>query len=148
MKRFMIAVLLLVITLPAHANPVSDIFCLAEGIFIEARGLPQIEKIYVGNVINNRKNGKNWPDSYCGVLNQKGQFPWTTKMSMNERIAIQRRNPKEYRQAVALAWKIMTGAIPDKTGGALYFHNHTDGHAWAAGLDKLFVSRYHVFYGQ
>lgn len=51
--------------------------CLSETIWREARGESWGGKIAVAKVVLNRVNHKNYPNTVCGVVLQRGQFQWT-----------------------------------------------------------------------
>lgn len=51
--------------------------CIATAIYHEARGEGEFGMKAVANVIYNRYNNPNYPDTYCGVVNQYKQFSYT-----------------------------------------------------------------------
>ena len=52
-----------------------ELECLATGVYFEAKSEPLAGQLAVGQVIANRtQSGGRFPDSYCGVLFQRGQF--------------------------------------------------------------------------
>ena len=53
------------------------ILCLAAVVFYEARAEPIQGQQAVLEVVHNRKNHKDFPNTYCGVVKQKSQFSWT-----------------------------------------------------------------------
>jgi spore germination cell wall hydrolase CwlJ-like protein len=62
----------------------SEVQCLAENIYFEARAESFSGKAAVGNVTRNRVNDKRWPDTYCGVVTQGPvRESWKTKQHKN-----------------------------------------------------------------
>lgn len=51
--------------------------CLATAIFFEARDQPIDGQIAVAEVILNRVDRDQWPNTICGVVNQHKQFSFT-----------------------------------------------------------------------
>lgn len=62
----------------------SEVQCLAENIYFEARAESFSGKAAVGNVTRNRVNDKRWPNTYCGVVTQGPvRESWKTKQHKN-----------------------------------------------------------------
>lgn len=58
----------------------SEVQCLAENIYFEARAESFSGKAAVGNVTRNRVNDSRWPDTYCGVVTEGPvRESWKTK---------------------------------------------------------------------
>ena len=53
--------------------------CLAEAVYVEARGESTKGQALVADVIINRTKAPNFANTYCGVISQPGQFPWWNK---------------------------------------------------------------------
>ena len=51
-----------------------SILCLSLAIFHESRGESKKAQYAVAEVIHNRTKHPDYPDSYCAVIKQKGQF--------------------------------------------------------------------------
>ena len=51
-----------------------SIMCLAIALFHEGRGESVKGQQAIAEVIDNRTKHKDFPNSYCGVIKQKGQF--------------------------------------------------------------------------
>ena len=95
----------------ANANA-GDTKCLATAIYHEANAESVKGQIAVANVIMNRVKSKDFPNSVCGVISQKGQFSWynKTKHKYNDK-------------TVAVAEKVLAKRVNDVTNGALFFHS-------------------------
>ncbi len=62
----------------------SDVICLAENIYFEARAESVSGKAAVANVTKNRVQDKRWPDTYCAVVQQgPKRESWKTKQHAN-----------------------------------------------------------------
>ncbi|MFL6765762.1 MAG: cell wall hydrolase, partial [Sphingomicrobium sp.] len=60
-----------------------ELECLATGVYFEAKGEPLAGQLAVAKVIANRaQSGGRFPDSYCGVLFQRGQFSFVHGRSL------------------------------------------------------------------
>jgi N-acetylmuramoyl-L-alanine amidase len=95
-----------------------EINCLAEAIYFEARGEPELGKIAVAHVIWNRTQSEKFPSTVCGVVKQKGQFTYDHKAKI--------RDFDLWLQLRTLAEKFMIhGPGPDPTKGSLFYGTHT-----------------------
>ena len=54
----------------------SQVSCVEEAVFFEARGEPLIGQMYVANVIQNRVDHKRFPNTACEVVHQRYQFTY------------------------------------------------------------------------
>ena len=62
----------------------SEVTCLAENIYFEARAESYSGKAAVGNVTRNRVLDSRWPDSYCAVVQQGPvRESWKTRQDPN-----------------------------------------------------------------
>jgi spore germination cell wall hydrolase CwlJ-like protein len=69
--RFFVGGLLCCLTADSpSAAEGSDLFCMAEAIYFESRGEPDIGQLAVGITIRNRFNSRRYPDSICEVVRQ------------------------------------------------------------------------------
>lgn len=92
--------------------------CLAAGIYFESKGEPVAGQLAVGQVISNRVASPRFPDSYCGVLKQAGQFSFVRGGHWPH----VNRGSNAWQTAVAVA-KIVDGDLKDSlAANALYFH--------------------------
>ena len=53
-----------------------DLDCVARNIYFEAANQSTIGKLAVGLVVRNRVESSRYPDTICGVVNQRSQFSW------------------------------------------------------------------------
>jgi N-acetylmuramoyl-L-alanine amidase len=94
-------------------KPNGDEYLLAQIITAEAKGEPYNGKLAVGNVIMNRVNDENFPDTIKGVIFQKGQFQPVSNGSVYN-------SPSE--KALQAAKEVLNG-VRIVGNQALYFYN-------------------------
>ena len=101
-----------------YVNHIKEISYLAMAIHQEARGEPLSGKIAVANVIFNRMDHHEFPDTVQGVIRQKGQFQWYR----NRKIRSSKPPSEEIKQlASKLYWQYLLGNRKDNTGNAIFF---------------------------
>jgi len=73
--RFFVGGLLCCLTADSpSAAEGSDLFCMAEAIYFESRGEPDIGQLAVGITIRNRFNSRRYTDNICKVVRQGRYF--------------------------------------------------------------------------
>ena len=122
--------------------------CLAEAIYFEARGEPVAGQFAVAEVILNRVEDRQFPDTICEVVNQGTgrlhacQFSYTCDglpERMTERPAA--------RRAAKIAHLTMNEIAPnDLTAGALYYHADYVDPYWASHFFETAQIGVHIFY--
>lgn len=90
-----------------------SVYLLAQLITAEAKGEPYSGKVAVGNVVMNRVESNNFPDTIRGVIFQTGQFSPVTNGSIHN-------EPTE--SAIKAAKEVLNGKQVVGSG-ALYFYN-------------------------
>lgn len=117
----------------------TDLQCLTEALYFEARGESTAGQQAVAEVILNRVDHPRFPDSVCGVVNQRGQFSYKGRAGRyHERAAFSRV------QRVAQA--ALSGAPRDLTGGATYFHTGAVRPNWSRKFTRTVRIGSHIFY--
>jgi spore germination cell wall hydrolase CwlJ-like protein len=118
-----------------------ELECLATGIYFESKGEPLSGQLAVGKVIANRAaSGGRFPDSYCGVLFQRGQFSFMHGHSLP---GVGHSN-RQWQTAVAIA-KIVDQRLQESSvGNALFFHARYVSPGW--GLKRVASIGNHIFY--
>jgi spore germination cell wall hydrolase CwlJ-like protein len=117
---------------PAGAAPLDDaITCLARSIYWEAKGKDAADMEAVANVVMNRLGHEGFPDTVCKVVKQGSeakncQFSWWCDGKSD---SVQEEVP--YAMAKEIARKALNKQLPDRTKGALYFHDKTVKPVWA-----------------
>lgn len=117
---------------PAGTAPMDDaITCLARSIYWEAKGKDSADMEAVANVVMNRLGHEGFPDTVCKVVKQGSetkscQFSWWCDGKSD---SVQEEVP--YAMAKEIARKALNKQLPDRTKGALYFHDRTVHPEWA-----------------
>lgn len=119
-----------------------ELECLAAGIYFEAKSEPLAGQLAVGQVIANRANsGKRFPQSYCGVLFQRGQFSFIRAGRTWPAVT---RSSRQWQNAVAIAKIVDQELHSSPVGGALFFHARYVSPRWR--LKRVASIGNHVFY--
>ena len=113
--------------------------CLAQTMFMEARGEPQAGQIAVGMVLYRRANFE--PKRVCTEMSRPMQFSWYGKIKPPER------GSYELRPFILLAEKILSLKIHDTSKGASNFHEKSiPKPVWAHRKPIKVVINNHIFY--
>lgn len=122
---------------PAGTAPLDDpITCLARSIYWEAKGRDTSEMQAVASVVMNRLGHDGFPGTVCEVVKQGSQtkscqFSWWCDGK-----ADQVKEDAEYTLAKDIAGKALNRQLPDRTRGALYFHDRNVHPSWAREYRK------------
>lgn len=118
-----------------------ELECLATGVYFESKGEPLAGQLAVGKVIANRaQSGGRFPDSYCGVLFQRGQFSFVHGGHLP---SVSHAN-RQWQTAVAIAKIVDQGLEKSEAGNALFFHARYVSPGWH--LKRVASIGNHVFY--
>ncbi|WP_223515966.1 cell wall hydrolase [Pseudomonas sp. GL-B-19] len=132
---------------PAGKSPLDDaITCMARSIYWEAKGENMADMEAVANVVMNRLGHEGFPDTVCGVVKQGSetkscQFSWWCDGRPD---TVQEET--QYELAKEIARKALNKQLPDRTGGAMYFHDKTVKPVWAKKYIKTASIGLFVFY--
>lgn len=101
---------------PAYSSNYTsrDVECMAKNIYFEARGEGLEGMLMVAEVTINRSENEKFPNTICGVVNERGQFGW---VSANPRIT----NLEKYKEIHNLSERILSGKQVMRNTSALYF---------------------------
>jgi len=123
--------------------------CLAEALYFEARGETVRGMFAVGEVILNRVDSNNYPDTLCKVINQGTgrkygcQFTYTCDGNP-ENIA----EPRSWDRVGKVARILLDGAPRALTGGATHYHTKAVNPSWAQRYPRTATIDSHHFYRQ
>jgi len=121
--------------------------CLTEAIYHEARGEDVYGQFAMAEVILNRVDLPNFPNSVCGVVHQNAsrlnacQFSYACNGRSREMP-----NTGARRLANAIAQILLSGAPRELTDGATHFHTTSVRPAWAAAFHRTAQFGVHLFY--
>ncbi len=123
--------------------------CLSEALYFEARGESVKGQFAVAEVILNRVDSANYPDTVCGVIRQGTgrkyacQFTYTCD-GHPERI----HEPKAYDTVRRVAHVMLSGAPRQLTGGATHYHTKAVSPSWSRTYPRTATIGFHHFYRQ
>ena len=123
--------------------------CLAEALYFEARGETVRGMFAVGEVIMNRVDSADYPNSLCGVINQGTgrmyacQFTYTCD-GRAEVIS----EPRAWERVGKVAQILLEGAPRALTGGATHYHTKAVSPSWANRFPRTAAIGSHYFYRQ
>lgn len=133
-----IALILLTLSFTAfadnRASSLTDLECMAQNVYHEARGQGALGMQMVIIVVNNRVKSKHYPNTICGVVFQRKQFSWTlkpNKLKLDKYVEIMQFVSKHYLE---------------KGGNILGYHNSSVAPSWARELKVAKVVGDHIFY--
>jgi spore germination cell wall hydrolase CwlJ-like protein len=141
-------------SMPVKAAPVvksknvatNELTCLAQNIYYEAGSEPIEGKIAVANVTLNRKNGKNYPNTVCGVVYARNAtacaFSWTCDDKEDTPVT----SSERYRESLKIAQLALKGLLQDITDGADHFHADFVKPAWSRQMTATAQIGRHIFY--
>jgi spore germination cell wall hydrolase CwlJ-like protein len=115
--------------------------CVAEAVYYEARGRGNEARAAVAHVILNRADHAEFPDTVCAVVDDGCQFSYRCD-GRPERLAERDERAAAYR----VAERVLDGAVPDPTGGALFFHAEGARPGWFASRPRVGEIGGNVFY--
>lgn len=131
-------------TLPIPNDHSSQIQCLAENAYFEARGQSVAGQIAVMNVVMNRTKDSRFPRTPCKVIRQKSrgicQFSWVCSGSRHIS------DHKLFAKMVDMAKQVYHKQISDHSRGALFFHARSVRPNWARTSRITTVIGSHIFY--
>lgn len=125
----------------------SELKCLAEAIYFEARGENLKGQAAVGEVIINRAISKDFPDSICGVVSQGSnrlnacQFSYNCdgKLEIIQEKAV-------YERILKLSKILLEPSARVLTNGATFYHSKAVEPNWALSFVKTQEIGQHLFY--
>ena len=140
LKILFIAFILLFINI-SNAEE-KEIDCLAKNIYYEARNQPTSGQFLVGFVTLNRVAHKSWPNNFCEVITQPGEFSWYTKDLMGK-------TPKEteaYKLAYIIAFTVYNSNYRSMSHYGYFFKRSDVKSTYFNNLKLINVVGDHSFY--
>lgn len=132
-------------TTPMRRLTSDEIECLAKAVYFEARGEPEAGRAAVAEVVLNRVEHPDYPDSVCGVVEDRRyggcQFSWICDGRSDAP-----RNTSLYAHLKTLAERVAAGRTPAVTDGATHFHAAAVRPSWAERMRRTASIGAHHFY--
>jgi spore germination cell wall hydrolase CwlJ-like protein len=122
--------------------------CLSEVMYYEARGEGASGQKAIAEVVFHRMNTGNYGHSICAVVYEGAGHPGCQFSFACSGDRVARKDTIAWRQAEALAARILTGEVrlANATGGATNFHAISVSPDWAGTLERTTQIGNHVFY--
>ena len=128
--------------MPVDTELSSDLKCLAQAVYFEARGEPLDGQLAVAEVVINRATSGQYPADYCNVITQPAQFSFVH----HGRIPQPDENSDAWRRAKAVAQIAQQDLWESKARDALYFHATYVNPSWSHQKTELAQISTHIFY--
>ncbi len=123
----------------------SEIDCLAEALYFEARGTGETGLRAVGEVVVNRAGDARFPDTVCGVIDQR--YNGSCQFSYRcDAIPEEFNDPIAYANAQSVAHTLLHNRGADITDGALFFHAASMAPGWFGTLQRHGQFGGNIFY--
>ncbi|MDH0747122.1 cell wall hydrolase [Pseudomonas sp. GD03842] len=132
---------------PAGAQPVDDaLVCLSRTLYWEAKGGTDADMEGVADVVLNRLGHEGYPSTICAVVKEGAdkkacQFSWWCDGKSD-----QVKEDDRYAAAKEIARKALNQQLPDRTRGAMYFHDRHVKPAWASTYVRTAETEKFLFY--
>jgi spore germination cell wall hydrolase CwlJ-like protein len=125
----------------------SELNCLAEALYFEARGETVKGQFAVAEVILNRVKSDRFPGSPCAVINQgtgkKYQCQFTYTCDGQKEIIGEKR---AFERVKKVARAALDGVVPKITQGATHYHTTAVKPGWSRVYKKTAAIGTHIFY--
>ena len=123
--------------------------CLTEALYFEARGESDRGLFEVAEVILNRVDSAQYPNSVCGVVHQgTGQMYACQFTYTCDGISDAIRDPASWSRVGQVAQVMLDGAPRTLTEGATHYHTRAVSPSWARRFPQTAAIGAHLFYRQ
>lgn len=127
-----------------------ELQCIKNALWHEARGEPEEGIRAVMSVIYNRKNHKNYPNTFCKVILQDKQF---SAFNSDKSLAMKRLKPvkgpdeEAYSKVAGIAQEAVVGAFkPVLEPSVLHYAHIKVKNKWTKRMQAVKIAGRHVFY--
>ena len=128
----------------------SDLECLAENIYFEARGEPLAGQYAVAEVTLNRTHARNFPHSVCQVVHEMrwdpGRRRFVADFSWTELGPLAPEDGPAWRQALTVASAVYDDVHAPLVPGALFYHATNIRPGWSRSRTVVATIGKHIFY--
>ena len=118
----------------------SEVHCLAQNIYHEARGESFEGQMAVAQVTVNRVRSGKFQPTVCGVVHAHRQFSWT----LDKRKKV--KDSKAWQASLTIARAVLKQGMGLPNFEALYFHTHQVRPCWNRSKRVVAVIGNHIFY--
>ncbi len=125
----------------------TNVRCLAEAVYYEARGEPYIGQVAVAQVVLNRARSGKWPHGLCAVISQgidrgeKCQFSYMCRTARAQPVGAMWERAQEV-AIDAVRGRVWLRELVEAT----HYHTTSVTPVWRHGLDELVTFGAHIFY--
>ena len=143
------------------ATKQESIVCLAKNAYFEARNQSVLSQIAVSQVVMNRVQSPDFPNTVCGVVYEAQLSKWY-KEKMDKEVPLKHKcqfswycdgkadiitDVQSYKIALAVAHQVLSKyTMHDVTDGAVFYHAYYVNPRWAKEKIKTVVHEDHIFY--
>ena len=143
------------------ATKQENIVCLAKNAYFEARNQSVLSQIAVSQVVMNRVQSPDFPNTVCGVVYEAQLSKWY-KEKMDKEVPLKHKcqfswycdgkadiitDVQSYKIALAVAHQVLSKyTMHDVTDGAVFYHAYYVNPRWAKEKIKTVVHEDHIFY--
>lgn len=128
----------------------SDLQCLAENIYFEARGEPIEGQYAVAEVTLNRTRAEHFPHTICAVVHEMRWDPVRHRpvadFSWTELSGLSPEDGPAWKRAMTVATAVYDDTHDPIASGALFYHSKRVRPGWARSRTALRTIGNHVFY--
>ena len=135
----------------------TDLDCMAQNIYFEAKSESQAGQIAVAQVVMNRVESDKYPNSICEVIRQGPTYTWTENFPVRHKCQFSWycdgksdniRDISAWRMAKSIAGVIMAmpDMVPNIVEDATHYHADYVKPHWASKLEKVTHIDRHIFY--
>ena len=128
----------------------SDLQCLAENIYFEARGEPLKGQYAVAEVTVNRTRAQNFPHTICSVVHEMRWDPsrrrYVADFSWTELGGLSPDDGPAWKRAMQVASAVYDDLPDPIVPGALFYHSTSVRPGWARTRKAIATIGNHVFY--
>ncbi len=129
----------------ASSHSANELQCLSEALYFEARGTGDVGYRAVAEVIVNRRDDSRFPDTVCGVVDQRynGSCQFSYRCLAGP---LNYSEPVELELARSAASSLLAGEGEEITNGALFFHAAWAEPGWFGTLHRTGQFGGNIFY--
>lgn len=121
--------------------------CLTEALYFEARGESLKGQFAVAEVILNRVDSPDYPDSICGVVNQGTGRKYACQFSYTcDGLSDKVHDRRSWSKLGRIAEVMIEDGPRELTGGATHYHTTAVNPSWAGRIPRTAAIGAHLFY--